>query len=64
MLEEEVRQWWGRTVCWAASLCAHPVRAREINGEEREKHSPRYAIWTWMGEEQETYFKIKEQMKN
>lgn len=64
MLGEEVGQRQGRTACWAASLGAHPVRAREINGEEREKHSPRHAVQTWMGEEQETYFKTKEQMKS
>jgi len=63
MLEEEVGRR-GRTARRAAPRCAHPVQAREINGEGREKHSLGRAIRPWMGEEQEIYFKTKEQMKN
>lgn len=37
---EELRQCWGRMGCWAAALCAPPVRAREISAEEREQHIP------------------------
>lgn len=41
---EELRQCWGRMGCWAAALCAHPVQAWEMSGEEREQHSLRHAI--------------------